>query len=208
MYVKLNSCVRAAVAAGAFLAMAGVSTIASAVGFSGSYVINALNSDPGLVIETQEMADPLNFVLNSVGDTHTVNLFKIWTDETDVGGDDRDPYAISVLFDFTAPASSGGVSGMTVGGGFVWEEGRLAWNGPGLINFGNGGVLQVTLTDEVFNGSLFGLNPGKKKGAIVEATFELVSDSVQPIPLPASLPLFMAALGGLAVLRRRARAQA
>jgi hypothetical protein len=206
--VTLNSCVRAAASAAAFVAAVAVASAASAVGFSGSYAITAHNSGNGLLIHTQELADPLNFVLNNPGDMHTVNLFKIWTDESDVGWDDGVARPISVAFDFSSPASLGTVSGTTVGGGFVFQEGRLTWNGPGLINFGNGGQLQISLSDEDFNEGFFGLTPGKKHGAKVEAKFTLISDSVSEVPLPASLPLFMAALGGLAVLRRRNRGDA
>ena len=54
--------VRMAAAAAAFAAVVGVSSAASAVGFSGSYIVNAHNSGNGLLIQTQELADPLNFV--------------------------------------------------------------------------------------------------------------------------------------------------
>ncbi len=198
---------RTAAAAAAFLAVIGASSLSSAVSFSGSYQIDAHNSGNGLLIQIQELADPLNFALNSVGDTYMVNLFKIWTDESDVGWDDTQPKPISAIFNFSAPQSTGAVSGTTVGGGFIWQEGRLTWNGPGLIDFGNGGVLRITLSDEVFNRGFFGLNEGWKKGAVVGATFELVSDTAA-VPLPASLPLLMAGLGGLALLRRRGRTDA
>ena len=205
MYVNLTSCVRAAVAAGAFLAVVGASSMASAVGFSGSYQVNAHNSGPGLLIQTQELADPLNFALANPGDFYTVDLFKIWTEETDVEwGEDTLPRSISVDFDFTAPPSSGSVLGTTLGGSIIITEwGSVTWAGPEVIDFGNGGKLRITLSDETFNKGLFGLKHGRDHGAIVEAKFKLISDSVAEVPLPASLPLLMAALGGLAVLRRR-----
>jgi hypothetical protein len=192
-------------ATAAFVAVVGVSTVASAVSFSGSYQINALSSDPGLVVQTQELADPLNFVLTNPGDMVTLNLFKIWTNETDVGSDDFMQAGISVDFDFTSPLTTGTVTGATFGATafFVFEGGELVWDGPKVLDFGNQGKLQIELSDESFNYGLLGTTPGKKHGAIVEAKFTLVSDSVSQVPLPASLPLFMAALGGLALIRRR-----
>lgn len=206
--MKLKGCVRGAAAGATFLAAVAVASAASAVSFSGSYAVTAHDSGNGLLIQTQELADPLNFVLTDPGDMYTVDLFKIWTDESDVGWDDTVAKPISVDFDFTAPASMGGTIGTTVGGGFVFQEGRLTWNGPAIIDFGNGGQLHIALSDEDFNEGFFGLTPGKKHGAKVEAKFTLISDSVSQVPLPATLPLFMVALGGLAALRRRSRGDA
>ena len=137
---------------------------------------------------------------------YKVYLFRIWTDETDVGNDDKTPKSISVDFTFAAPPSTGSVQGTTVGGSIIIAEwGEVKWAGPEVINFGNGGKLQVSLKDGKFNGGLFGLTPGYEHGKNIEAKFTLL---MNPIPLPASLPLFMAALGGLALLRRRTRAEA
>lgn len=179
--------------------------MASAVSFSGSYQVNALSSDPGLVVQTQELADPLNFSLDNPGDMFTVDLFKIWTDEGAINDDDENDAPISVDFDFTAPPSMGSVTGATFGGSVLFfSGGRVEWDGPEVIDFGSGGQLQITLSDENFNGGFFGSTfPGPQHGATVKATFKLLSDSTAVIPLPASLPLFMAALGGLALLRRR-----
>jgi hypothetical protein len=141
--VVSGSCARKFAAAVAFVAAVGASSIASAVSFSGSYQVNALSSDPGLVIQTQELADPLNFVLTNPGDMFTVDLFKIWTNETDIGADDFMHAGISVDFDFSAPPTSGTVTGATFGATalFVFEGGELVWDGPKVLDFGNMGKL-------------------------------------------------------------------
>lgn len=209
-YVASGSCARKVVAAAAFAAVVGASSMASAVNFSGSYQVNALSSDPGLVIQTAELADPLNFALNNPGDMFMIDLFDIWTDESSANLDDFASANISVDFNFVAPPSLGSVNGTTMAGTiFIASSGVLEWDGPSVLDFGTGGQLQISLSDELFNvGGGLGLTPGRDHGATVQATFKLISDSTTVVPLPASLPLFMAALSGLALLRRRTRAAA
>jgi hypothetical protein len=196
------------VAGVAFLAAVAVSSVASAVSFSGSYAVNALSADPGLVIRTAELAEPLGFTLNGPGDVYAVDLFKIWTDETFINPDDRMQAGISVDFDFSAPLATGSVTGTTMGGSvLIFAGGKVEWSGPSVIDFGNGGKLSIKLSDETFNLGLFGnTTPGRKHGAIVEAKFTLVSEPVEQIPLPAAMPLLASALGGLFLFRRRSRA--
>ncbi len=204
-----KGCFQKGAAAAVFAAVVTGSSMASAVNFSGSYDINALSSDPGLVIATHKLADPLNFALNSPGAMYTIDLFDIWTDETAINSDDEMHAGISVDFDFFAPPTAGSVTGTTFGGSvLIFSGGKVEWNGPQVLDFGNQGQLQISLSDETFNVGVFGNTaPGQKHGATVKAKFTLVSDSVA-VPLPASLPLFMAALGSLAVLRRRTRVAA
>lgn len=199
--------VRALAAVAAFALCAAASSVASAaVQFSGSYQVNALSSDPGLVVHTAKLADPLNFMLNAPGDTFTVDLFDIWTDETVANGqDDFAPAGISVDFSFVTPLSSGSVTGTTMAGTILIASGGvLSWDGPTIIDFGNGGKLWVSLSDEIFNvGPGLDLTPGREHGATVKAKFKLKDVAV--VPLPPTLALLMAALAGFGLLHRRSR---
>jgi hypothetical protein len=167
----------------------------------GSYSIDS-NVGSGLIIETYKVApEPTSFTLDYVGDMEYFDLFKIWTPEEDVGGDDLIPKPISVNFSFTAPAPlfGGTQTGSTVGvSGWVWlvnyQYGQVTWDEPYVFNFGpnSTGQLQVQLSNEEFNFGLYGLHEGKKHSAKVKAKFTLLRE---PIATPE--PLSIATWGGL-----------
>ena len=191
--------------------------VAHAVSFGGTYNVQAHDSDPGLVIQVGPQSGSFAFDLNNPGDTAWVNLFDIWTNEGDVGGDDIIAQSITVDFDFTLPTSFGGtVTGETVGEsdwGWEWiflvnkQSGNLTWlTSPLELEFGNGGLLSVALNDATFNKGLYGLDEGYADGATVKAKFKLL-EAPTPVPVPAALPLLASALGCLGLLgwtRRRA----
>ena len=89
----------------------------------------------------------------------------------------------------------------------ILQQGVLTWTSPIDFAFGVGGLLEVSLTNEVFNTGLFGLKPGERKGATVQANFTLIKEPTA-VPLPGALPLFAGGLAGLGWLgRRRKRKQ-
>lgn len=181
-----------------------MSTAAQAVTFQlDSFDVQLHDSGPGLLLDWKPILETPAVGDLDVGDHVVVNLFKIWTNETTVNRDDRVDQPISVDFEFSLPEPFGGqVSGETDGirrfAGF-YQAGRLRWDGPSILNFGNGGELEVSLSDEIFNeGIFFGLNEGKRHGAIVQAKFALLSDSVEDVPEPtAFLGLSLLGLGFL-----------
>lgn len=203
--------VRIVATATAFLGMVGLSSVASAVSFSGDFSVTAHSEGDGLVIGTSKIFDPMEFELLTVGESINRDLFRIWTDEKSVNADDFVPQNITVAFDFLSPVGAGTVEGQTAGAEVffgLFQGGQVAWNEPTLISFDDGSQLSITLSGEDFNWGAFGLNNGEAYGAIVSANFELISDSAAVIPLPAGLPLLLSGIGGLALLRRRRNAAA
>jgi hypothetical protein len=207
------------IGAAALVVATGVSSAAlAAIQFTGSYNITANVSDPGLVIETEALLNPntpptsgsLNFSLG-LNDVYSVNLFRIWTDEGYVNPDDTVAKPIQVDFDFVDPPSAmGSSSGTTVGGsilfgGIQWAQ--VNWVNPQTISFGDGGMLQIWLENETFNGGVLSLTEGERHGKDIKAKFKLVSEP-SVVPLPATLPILLVALSGLALFRRRSVAVA
>lgn len=184
------------------------SSAANATAFLGDYSATVNNADPGLVLATSDLPGAISFSLNNVGETATRNLFVLYTDESSLQSDDLVAKPISVAFSFTLPSAFGGtVTGDTYGQSILrglFQKGHVTWDGPQVLNFGNGGQLQVSLNDADFNAGLFGLG---KSGATIAGTFSLVSAAV---PEPATWTMMIAGFGltGAAIRRRRAMAVA
>ncbi|WP_164735639.1 PEP-CTERM sorting domain-containing protein [Marinobacter sp. NP-4(2019)] len=184
-------------------------TLTSAAQITASYDVNLNSSDPGLVVNSADIADnPFSFNLEE-GESNYFTLFKIWTNEETVNSDDKDPQSISVDFNFTSPeALFGSVNGETDGVRKIllanYQAGHLTWGGPLDLVFGalGDGLLRVTLFDAVFNeGYIFGLHEGKTYGAKVKAKIELISDASQ-VSEPGTLALLGLGLLGLGLRAR------
>ena len=196
--------------------MAAAAPAAAATNFAGDYNVSLSSSDPGLKVFYQPITSDvngLNFSLNE-GQSTTINLFKLYTDEAAVNvGDDFASKPITVAFNFTLPESFGGsIPGTTQGTGFVifgsviFDAGSVSWanGGTQVINFGNGGQLEVDLDDATFNGGLVDLKPGPYKGAVISADFKLLSESAA-VPEPASWALMISGFGLAGTMLRQRR---
>lgn len=178
-------------------------TGAFATTFEGSFTVSGdAFTDPGLVINVDPDYGTGSFDLD-VGESITFDLFTIWTDETFVNFDDTIPQSIDVAFNLTSPEADGVLDGGSRGFGGIVQFGAVAWDNPLVLEFGNGGEIEFSLSNETFNWGLFGLGEGEKYGATVQLTAYY---TVAPVPLPAAGGLLIAGIGGLAALRRRRKA--
>lgn len=192
-------------------ALTALPTDAAATIFSGSFVINAHNSGPGLLINTLALGGG-SFTTPDIheGGSHSFNLFEIWTNENTIENDDQVARPISVQFTFTAPPPpfGGTVEGDTdaIKTGFlgIVQQGKVTWDGPLTLSYpGYGdGSLKIKLSDETFNDGIFGLDEGRRDGAKVKATFTNLADPT-PAPEPATLSVLGLGLAGLGWAARR-----
>jgi hypothetical protein len=175
-----------------FGALLGVASPALAIDFKlESYKVNLLPWDDnfGLDVWTKDYppSGPLDFSLMQ-GESKTVGLFYIGTNEGSVGFDDWIPYLANVELKFSAPQIAGGqVLGLT-GGGYYGNKGGedygyVAWNNPLSISFGSAGTLEIWLSDEKF------AVPTQGPGSLVEITFKLTGGTTNRVPEPSSAAL-------------------
>ena len=183
---------------------------ASALTFNGAWNISGdALTDPGLVIKTSPASGSFSFDLDD-GESTSFKIFRIWTDEGNVGDDD---WAANDIFaNFTINGASGSLAGTVKGHKayafpiFFPAWGSVDWANPLQLNLGTG-ILSVALTGvEHFNKGLFGLERGEAHGGKVYASFSYKETSPAPVPLPAGLGLIAAGIGALGFfgIRRKA----
>jgi hypothetical protein len=182
-------------------------TVANATTFVGTFDVTA-NQGSGLIINTAPDNGPVSFNL-AQGASVTQAVFDIYTPEEALNGDDLNAQPISVAFNFTLPTGFGGSVGGTTDTAIfgILDAGTVHWNNPAILTFGNGGILQISLSDEFFNvGFIGGFNDGPGAGAEVHATYKLIHDSLPGVPEPASWALMIGGFGMSGAMLRRRRA--
>jgi hypothetical protein len=155
-------------------------------GIALSYTVSggsvSANSGDGLIINTSLALPqvPFSFSLDD-GQSETFAFFNIWTPETTVNADDRIARDISATLTFSDPLTNATVDGLTFGGSILFgllQWGQVVWETPApQFTAPDGRIFKVTLSDEVFNLGLFGLNEGWCYGATVKATIKQIGSS-------------------------------
>lgn len=176
--------------------------------------VSAHSAGDGLLLNTSIVVpDGYSFSLDFVGDSHTFNFFKVWTPETWVNeGEDTVARPITATLAFSTPASSGTVSGDSVGinifAGF-YQAGQITWDGPAYVSAATGDY-SITLSNVTFGEGDWWHGPSSSH-AKVKATITQISEggSGDPqiiVPLPAAVWGGLA-LMGMVVVRRLTRAR-
>ncbi|MHB9878924.1 PEP-CTERM sorting domain-containing protein [Pacificimonas sp. ICDLI1SI03] len=204
-----------------FLLASAIAVPAAAVPVEiGSFDVDTQSSDPGLVIQTAPLATPLPYFVGNLaqGESTVVELFGIWTDESSISLDDYLPGSASFSITLSQPGGSGSIGGtsLAITIPFLFSEGVLTWDNNGIfdIAYGNGGIIQVDLTDATFNrqacSGFFNLNCGELNegelfGDIVDGKFTNLIDGgpLELVPAPGALGLLGVGLLGLGAARRR-----
>jgi len=207
---------RMILAAAAMAALVGAAGAASATTFSGDYDVYGYwnNDNGGLNIDIDDLNNGhFNVSGLDFGESQTFNLFQISSDENinvPSSGSDHDTTAkpINVSFTFSAPMNLPGspdavISGTTVAMQGDWwnggDYGQLSWSAPATVNFGNYGVLTITMLNTEFD------DDGNSN---VKAKFSLAAPSVAGIgavPEPATWGMMIMGFGlaGATIRRRR-----
>ncbi len=144
----------------------------------------------------------ISFALNNNGDSFSTDIFGLVHYDAPVNADDLIPRPSTATFDF-------GLGSATLQGTTV-ALGSIGGPGPALATYLYGRVIisatqqiRITLTDTIFgsnNGTFVNGRPGV---GIVNATFTLAA-----VPVPATLPLIVSALGMMGFVARRRKAAA
>lgn len=138
----------------------------------------------------------IGFDLSNVGDSATLGLYGLVTYEPSIDADDLTPGASNTTLDF-AGLGSLVIQGQTRGV-LGTPNSALATFLDGFIYIGDGLRVLVSLADTVFATDGSSYLRGRPGVGVVTATFTLA-----PVPLPATLPLGLGALGLMGFVARR-----
>lgn len=223
--LSVKKCFQIAALGAGFVLAAGLATSASAatpVNYAAAFTISYANSS-GLQIATQSDQGGTNSTSGSVnfsltgstgpGNSTTMNLFDIWTPETEFDFPDVSAQPISVAFNFTAPsAHTGTVTGETgiFFQGFFNPIGQVTWSTtPTTINFG-GETLSVALGNATFNFATQDECEHDHEDCsvtpdVADVTATFTQTITAGVPEPASWALMISGFGMTGAMLRRRR---
>jgi|GEM_PF-6789167 len=192
-----------------FIAALGISGAAHAASYSVDVTANPFNQAnlPGLNTRAFVLSpsgpqnytgSTISFDLSNVGDTTgPIDLYGLVTFETAVDSDDLIPQTSTATFDFGfASRTIQGTTKAVLGS----PDYALAQFVDSAINIGGGLRILITLADTVFGTDGVSFVQGRPGIGFVNATFTLAE-----VPLPATLPLGLSAIGLMAFVARRRR---
>ena len=153
-------------------------------------VVSASMTDPGLrVFVDDSVLDSNPFTLDD-GESATIDLFIIGTNEFSVNFDDIFPKLIEFDLQLFMPSIQATVGGISRGTWRILDDiGKVRWDGPVIIDSGVS-IFELTLGDVDFG------TPGS---AVVSGTFRQLSS----VPEPATAVFVMLGLTGIAAKERR-----
>jgi hypothetical protein len=152
------------------LPLLAVTTLFSVTATTSAIKMEYQIGDGSIIDGKTALVDGLKNVAFALDDwqSWTFNFFDIWTEEGDVGTSDTTAQSITTTLDFDASDGILGPDGDTVGVSDIFASGKI--RRPVTVTAG-GRTFILSLSDEEFNGGLFGL----KDGATVEATIKQIS---------------------------------
>jgi len=134
---------------------------ALAATFNGVFSLSGSSfSEPGLVVATSTQSGSVGFQLNTAGQSTTFDLFDIWTDENRANGNNTRTSSLVAAFTFAGIGASGSATGSTAGHSGAVQYASLGWGAPILLNFGNGGLLSLALSNANFSSGSGGFSQG------------------------------------------------
>ena len=144
---------------------------------------------------------PFSFNLTNIGDSVNVPMFGMVHFDVPLNADDLVPKAMTVTLNLGA-YGIGIINGVTYGVGTPLAAAAYAvadYTNDYLFNLGNGTAIKASIADITFGSDASGIFVNGRKGfGLVTANFTL-----SQVPLPATLPLGLAALGLLGFVARR-----